>query len=55
MGSIVVGVGSRLADRSQHKVDFGVKFETLLTMEIQSHAPNSCPLCLRGGPYSKAG
>jgi orotate phosphoribosyltransferase len=55
MGSIVGGVGSRLADRSQHKVDFGVKVETLLTMEIQSHAPNSCPLCLRGGPYSKAG
>ena len=54
MGSIVGGVGSCLADRSQHKVDFGVKVETLLTIKIQSHAPILAHYAL-GGPYSKAG
>ncbi|HZJ56879.1 MAG TPA: orotate phosphoribosyltransferase [Clostridia bacterium] len=54
MGSMVVGVGS-LVDRSQGLADFGVKFRALLSMKVQSHAPDSCPLCLLGIPIVKPG
>jgi len=47
LGAAVVGVGV-LVDRSGGKVDFGVRKEAVLTMEIESWEPESCPLCKEG-------
>jgi len=43
----VVGVAV-LVDRSGGKVDFGVKQEAVLTMDIQAWEPQDCPLCQEG-------
>lgn len=50
----VVGVGS-LIDRSGGKIDFGVKTEKLLTLDIKSYLPEECPLCKAGVPITKPG
>ena len=47
MGAEVVGVGS-VADRSAGKVDFGVPFHAVLSMEVKSWEPDECPLCREG-------
>lgn len=46
-GAQVVGVGV-LVDRSNGTVDFGVKQEAVLTMDIRSWKSEDCPLCARG-------
>lgn len=46
-GGIVAGVGV-LVDRSNGKVDFGVKQEAVLSMDIQSWESSACPLCAEG-------
>lgn len=46
-GAEVVGVGV-LVDRSAGKVDFGVRKEAVLTMDIESWPPDDCPLCREG-------
>jgi orotate phosphoribosyltransferase len=46
-GAKVVGVGV-LVDRSNGTVDFGVKQEAVLTMDISSWPAADCPLCARG-------
>lgn len=46
-GGIVAGVGV-LVDRSNGQVDFGVKQEAVLTMDIQSWERDICPLCADG-------
>ncbi len=43
----VVGVGA-LIDRSGGKIDFGVKYERLATVEMKTYNPENCPLCKRG-------
>lgn len=43
-GGQVAGVGV-LVDRSGGQVDFGVKQEAVLTMDIQSWEAEECPLC----------
>ena len=53
-GGEVVGVGV-LVDRSNGRVDFGVKSEAVLSMEIQSYDPGDCPLCREGLPVVKPG
>lgn len=53
-GGEVVGVGL-LVDRSGGKVDFGVKTEAILQLEIQSYEPEECPLCTKGIPVVKPG
>lgn len=54
-GGIVVGVGV-LVDRSAGQVDFGVKTQAVLTMDIQSWEENECPLCREGKiPVTKPG
>ncbi|GAB4112529.1 MAG: orotate phosphoribosyltransferase [Candidatus Caldatribacteriota bacterium] len=50
----VVGVGS-LIDRSGGRIDFGVKTEKLLTLDIKSYLPEECPLCKSGVPITKPG
>lgn len=50
----VVGVGA-LIDRSGGKIDFGVKYEKLLTIKMDVHDPRDCPLCKKGIPAIKPG
>lgn len=46
-GGKVVGVGV-LVDRSNGKVNFGVKQEAVLTLDIESWEASSCPMCREG-------
>jgi len=46
-GAQVVGVAV-LVDRSGGKVDFGVRTEAVLTMDIESWEGSDCPLCREG-------
>jgi orotate phosphoribosyltransferase len=50
----VVGVGV-LIDRSGGKVNFGVKTEKLLTIDIKTYSPEECPLCKKEIPVVKPG
>jgi orotate phosphoribosyltransferase len=50
----VVGAGV-LIDRSGGKVDFGIKTEKLLTVDIKNYLPEECPLCKKGIPVVKPG
>ena len=54
MGAEVVGVGS-IVDRSNGRVDFGVPFKAVLSMEVVSYDPDDCPLCKSGVPAVKPG
>lgn len=47
MGAEVIGVGS-VVDRSDGKVDFGVPFHAVLSMEVTSWEADECPLCKEG-------
>lgn len=53
-GAEVVGVGV-LVDRSGGKVDFGVRKEAVITMEVPSWDPEKCPLCKEGSVAIKPG
>jgi len=46
-GGLVAGVAV-LVDRSGGKVDFGVRTEAVLNMEIESWEADQCPLCQAG-------
>jgi orotate phosphoribosyltransferase len=52
LGGTVAAVAS-LVDRSGGKVDFGVPYVALLSMNIESFEPKDCPLCKAGAepPY----
>ncbi|MDL2236677.1 orotate phosphoribosyltransferase [Christensenellaceae bacterium OttesenSCG-928-K19] len=54
LGGKVVGVGS-VVDRSNGKVNFGVPFRSVLSMEVVSFEPDECPLCKEGIPAIKPG
>jgi len=47
LGAEVAGVGV-LVDRTNGKIDFGVPLQALLSLEIESFAPEDCPLCQEG-------
>ena len=53
-GGLVAGV-ALLVDRSNGTVDFGVKTEAVLSLEIVSYEPEECPLCKEGLPVVKPG
>ena len=53
-GGVVVGVGS-LVDRHSGELDFGVPFHPLLKLDIETYAPDDCPLCREGIPVVKPG
>lgn len=53
-GGQVSGVGM-LVDRSGGQVDFGVPQEALLHLNVPTYAPDQCPLCQAGVPYTKRG
>ena len=46
-GAQVQAVAS-LVDRSSGKVDFGVKFVNLISMEVISYEADECPICKEG-------
>lgn len=46
-GGIVVGVGS-IVDRTGGKIDFGVPFKAVISVDVQSWEPMDCPLCKEG-------
>jgi len=50
----VVGVGA-LIDRSGGKVNFGIRYEKLLTIKMNTYEPDNCPLCKKGIPITKPG
>jgi orotate phosphoribosyltransferase len=54
LGGEVVGVGA-LVDRSAGKVNFGVRLESLLRLQIETFEPAVCPLCKAGTPVVKPG
>ncbi len=53
-GARVIAVGS-LVDRSGGRVELGVPRESLLTIEVPSYPPESCPLCAEGSRPEKPG
>lgn len=53
-GATVVSAAS-IVDRSAGKVDMGVPFKALLSMEIESYEEGDCPLCKEGLPIVKPG
>ena len=53
-GGIVAGVGC-VVDRTGGKMDFGTKFESVISMEVQSYEPDECPICKTGAPLVKPG
>jgi len=50
----VVGVGV-LIDRSGGRMDFGIRTEKLLTLDIKTYLPEECPLCKKGIQAIKPG
>lgn len=53
-GGDVVGVGA-LADRSAGKLDFGVPFRAVVSVDIPSWDAGECPLCALSIPCVKPG
>lgn len=53
-GGEIVGIGL-LVDRSGGKVDFGVRTEALLHLNVQTYGPEACPLCAKGVAFTKRG
>lgn len=47
MGGEVVGVGS-IVDRTGGKIDFGVPFSPVISMEVIAYEADECPLCKEG-------
>ena len=48
-GGDVVGVGS-IVDRTGGKIDFGVPYKAVISMDVASYEPDDCPLCKAGAP-----
>ena len=47
MGGIVVGIGS-VVDRTGGKIDFGVPFKAVISMNVESWQADECPICKQG-------
>ncbi|MBR4949816.1 MAG: orotate phosphoribosyltransferase [Clostridia bacterium] len=54
MGADVVGIGS-IVDRTGGKIDFGVPFNAVLSMEVESYDRDNCPICKKDVPLVKPG
>jgi orotate phosphoribosyltransferase len=50
----LVGIGL-LVDRSGGQVDFGLRTEALLRLQIDAWRPEECPLCAQGQPLTQRG
>lgn len=50
--AVLAGVGL-LVDRTGGEIDFGVKTEALLSLEVDKHEPEHCHLCKAGVPLTE--
>lgn len=50
-----VNAVAAIVDRSNGKVDFGVKFVNLISVDVVSYEPENCPLCKSGEAAVKPG
>jgi orotate phosphoribosyltransferase len=53
-GGVVVAAGS-LIDRSGGKVDLGVPYHSLTTLEVPTYTQDDCPMCRAGSTPVKPG
>jgi orotate phosphoribosyltransferase len=53
-GANIIGVGV-IVDRSNGKIDFGAKLESVISMDVTSYEPDNCPLCEKGINLVKPG
>ncbi|MHB0913210.1 MAG: orotate phosphoribosyltransferase [Armatimonadota bacterium] len=51
-GGVLAGVGI-LVDRTGGSIDFGAKTEALLSLAVEKHEPENCPLCAAGIPLTE--
>ncbi|OGW77115.1 MAG: orotate phosphoribosyltransferase [Omnitrophica bacterium RIFCSPLOWO2_02_FULL_45_16] len=54
LGGKVIGVGS-VIDRSSQKLDFGVPFQALAKMSVETFEEKNCPLCKKNIAVTKPG
>lgn len=48
-GGVIAGVGS-IVDRTGGKIDFGVPYQAVVSLDVESWEPQDCPLCKAGAP-----
>jgi orotate phosphoribosyltransferase len=53
-GGVVVAAGS-LVDRSGGKADLGVPYKSLVTLDVPTYTPETCPMCKAGSTPVKPG
>jgi orotate phosphoribosyltransferase len=53
-GGVVIAAGS-LVDRSGGKADLGVPYKSLVTLDVPTYTPETCPLCKAGSTPVKPG
>jgi len=53
-GGKLVGVGC-IVDRSGGKIDFGIRFASVVRLEVPTFKPEECPLCKEGIEIEKPG
>ena len=53
-GGVVVAAGS-LIDRSNGKAELGVPYKSLVTLDVPTYTPETCPLCKSGSIPVKPG
>jgi orotate phosphoribosyltransferase len=53
-GGVIVAAGS-LVDRSNGKADLGVPYKSLVTLDVPSYTPETCPMCKSGSAPIKPG
>jgi orotate phosphoribosyltransferase len=54
LGADVIGVGS-IIDRSSQNIDFGVPFNYLAKVSVETFEEKNCPLCKKGAAITKPG
>ena len=54
LGATPIAVGA-VVDRSGSKIDFGIPFHKLITLNLETFEPQTCPLCKDGVPVVKPG
>src|SRR3990172_7986035 len=54
LGGNAVAAGS-LVDRSGGKAELGVPYHSLVTLDVPTYTPETCPLCKSGGVPGKPG
>ncbi|CAN5253766.1 orotate phosphoribosyltransferase [soil metagenome] len=54
LGATPIAVGA-VVDRSGSKIDFGIPFHKLITLDLETFEPANCPLCKSGVAVVKPG